>query len=46
VKRLELVLVRIDEAQRFSGQLNQEANARAAEAAKGIAEVLGSVGGK
>jgi hypothetical protein len=41
VKRLELALIRIDEAQRLAGQLDQDANARAAEAAKAIAEVLG-----
>jgi hypothetical protein len=43
VKRLELALTRIDEAQRLAGQLNQDANARAAEGAKAIADVLGTV---
>ena len=42
VKRLELAFIRIDEAQRLTGQLNQDANARAGEAAKAIAEVLGA----
>lgn len=46
VKRLELALTRIDEAQRLAGQLNQDANARAAEAAKAIADVLGTAPGK
>jgi hypothetical protein len=40
-KRLELALTRIDEAQRMAGQLNQDANALAADAAKTIADVLG-----
>jgi len=43
VKRLELALTRIDEAQRLAGQLNQDANARAAEGATAIADVLGTV---
>jgi hypothetical protein len=34
VKSLEAALTRIDEAQRLAGQLNQDANALAAEAAK------------
>jgi hypothetical protein len=41
-KRLQIALMRIDEAQRMAGQLNQDANARAADAAKTINEVLGS----
>ena len=41
VNRLDLALTRIDEAQRLAGQLNQDANARAGEAAKAIADVLG-----
>jgi hypothetical protein len=41
-KRLALVLTRIDEAQRMAGQLNQDANAVAADAAKTINDVLGS----
>lgn len=40
-KRLELALTRIDEAQRMAGQLNQDANALAADAAKTIDDVLG-----
>ena len=40
-KRLQLALTRIDEAQRMAGQLNQDANALAAEAAKTIDDVLG-----
>jgi hypothetical protein len=40
-KRLELALTRIDEAQRMAGQLNQDANALAADAAKTINDVLG-----
>lgn len=39
-KRLEIALTRIDEAQRMAGQLNQDANALAAEAAKAINDVL------
>jgi hypothetical protein len=42
VKRLDLALVRIDEAQRLAGQLDQEANSRAAEAAQTIDAVLGT----
>jgi hypothetical protein len=45
VKRLELALTRIDEAQRLAGQLSQDANASAADAAKAIADVLGSATG-
>ena len=41
-KRLEIALTRIDEAQRMAGQLNQDANALAADAAKTINDVLGS----
>ena len=41
-KTLEIALTRIDEAQRMAGQLNQDANALAAEAAKTINDVLGS----
>ena len=40
--RLQLALTRIDEAQRMAGQLNQDANALAADAAKTINDVLGS----
>ena len=39
--RLEPALARIDEAQRMAGQLNQDANALAADAAKLINDVLG-----
>jgi len=39
-KRLALALTRIDEAQRMAGQLNQDANAMAADAAKTINELL------
>ena len=42
-KLLEDALARIDEAQRLSGQLNQDANAGADDAAKGIVDVLGRV---
>lgn len=42
-KRLEVALTRIDEAQRMAGELNQDANAVAAEAAKTIGDVLGSI---
>ena len=38
---LEVALTRIDEAQRLAGQLNQDANAVAADAAKTISDVLG-----
>ncbi len=41
-KRLALALTRIDEAQHMAGQLNQNANAMAADAAKTINDVLGS----
>lgn len=41
-KQLELALTRIDEAQRMAGQLNQDANALAADAAKTIDNVLDS----
>ena len=40
-KPLELALAKIDEAQRMAGQLNQDANALAAEAASAINDVLG-----
>jgi hypothetical protein len=40
-KSLEGALSRIDEAQRLAGQLNQDANAVAADAAKILADVLG-----
>ena len=40
-KSLEAALTRIDEAQRLAGQLNQDANAMAADAAKILADVLG-----
>jgi hypothetical protein len=39
--RLETALTRIDEAQRMAGQLNQDANALAADAAKTIDDLLG-----
>ena len=42
-KHLEIALTRIDEAQRMAGQLNQDANALAADAAKTIDDVLGSI---
>ncbi|RPI49071.1 MAG: hypothetical protein EHM55_24470 [Acidobacteria bacterium] len=42
-KSLEAALTRIDEAQRLAGQLNQDANALAAEAAKTIGDVLGRI---
>jgi len=35
-------LTRIDEAQRLAGQLNQDANALAADAAKAVNDVLGN----
>jgi hypothetical protein len=41
-KRLKIALTRIDEAQHMAGQLNQNANALAADAAKAINDVLGS----
>ena len=40
--RLKLALTRIDEAQRMAGQLNQDANALAADAAKTVDAVLGA----
>jgi hypothetical protein len=40
VKGLELAVTRIDEAQRLAGELNQDANARASEAAKAFDDVL------
>ena len=42
VERLKIAMTRIDEAQRSAGQLNQDANALAADAAKTINDVLGS----
>ena len=39
-KSLEAALTRIDEAQRLAGQLNQDANTVAADAAKAIGDVL------
>ena len=42
-KRLEIAFTRIDEAQRMAGQLNQDANSRAADAAKTLDEVLGNL---
>ena len=42
VRRLDLALAKIDEAQRMAGKLNQDANALAAAAATTINEVLGS----
>jgi hypothetical protein len=39
-KLVELALAKIDEAQRMAGQLNQDANALAAEASKAINDVL------
>lgn len=42
VKRLDLALTRIDDAQRLAGQLDQGANAAAAEAEQTIDEVLGT----
>jgi hypothetical protein len=38
--RLALALTKIDEAQRLVGELNQDANSRAADAARAIDEVL------
>jgi hypothetical protein len=40
-QRLTMAMARIDEAQRMAGQLNQDANARAADAAQTIDDVLG-----
>jgi hypothetical protein len=40
-ERLEMALTRIDEAQRLAGQLSQDANSVAADAAKVIGDVLG-----
>jgi len=39
-KRVELALKRVDDAQRMAGQLNQDANALAGDAAKTIEEVI------
>jgi hypothetical protein len=41
-KRLKVALTRIDEAQRLAGQLNQDANSVAADAAQAIDDVLGN----
>ena len=41
-KRLTIALTRIDEAQRMTGRLSQDANSLAADAAKTIDDVLGS----
>jgi hypothetical protein len=41
--QLKIALTRIDEAQRMAGQLSQDANSRAAEAARTINDVLGSI---
>lgn len=38
--RLKIALTRIDEAQRTAGQLSQDANSQAADAARTISEVL------
>lgn len=43
-KRLEVAFTRIDETQRMAGQLNQDANALAADAAKTINDVLNKEG--
>ena len=42
-ERLNLALAKIDEAQRMAGQLNQDANALAADAASAIRAVLETV---
>jgi hypothetical protein len=42
VERLKTASTRIDEAQRMAGQLNQDANALAADAAKAVNDVLGN----
>jgi hypothetical protein len=39
-RRLAIAATSIEEAQRLSGQLNQDANSRAADAAKAIGDVL------
>ena len=41
--QLKMALTRIDEAQRMAGQLNQDANSLAADAARAINDVLGSI---
>jgi hypothetical protein len=41
--RLKIALTRIDEAQRTAGQLSQDANSQAADAARTINDVLGSI---
>ena len=40
IKRLQPVFAQLDEAQRLAGQMDQNANARAADAAKTVADVL------
>jgi hypothetical protein len=42
VKQLQTALARVDDAQRMAGKLDQSANARAGEAAKLVADVLGA----
>lgn len=46
VKRLAVASTKIDEAQRLAGELNQDANSRAADAAKAIDEVLRPAGAR
>ncbi len=41
--QLKIALTRIDEAQRMAGRLNQDANSLAADAARTINDVLGSI---
>ena len=41
--QLKIALTRIDEAQRTAGQLSQDANSQAADAARMINDVLGSI---
>jgi hypothetical protein len=40
VKRLQMALASVDDAQRMAGKLDQTANSRAGDAAKAIADVL------
>jgi hypothetical protein len=42
VKQLQTALAHVDDAQRMTGKLDQGANARAGEAAKLVADVLGA----
>jgi hypothetical protein len=42
VKQLQTALAGVDDAQRMAGKLDQSANARAGEAAKLVADVLGA----